>query len=79
MDIDGSYTFQEYSIHMNWFITPSVKHMQHIVIISSPHEFMNNRHEIEQWLMTNNCVLQGIVILFPNEETYLLFLIRWGT
>ena len=32
---------------------------------------------IDKWLQERECIRQGMVITFPNEQTKLMFILRW--
>ena len=64
----------------NRFIVATVDevHQGILVVMTDIKYWVNNAEELVEWCQENNCITKGMTIEIPDEETLLLFRLKWS-
>lgn len=54
-----------------------MKNYSHWLLIHDFRQYIKRDKEIEEWMSEHGCFLEGMFIVFPDEETKTLFTLRW--
>jgi hypothetical protein len=65
-------------MHQRFIIAPDVLvDKEKLVILTDYKYWVDYTDELVAWCDANGAVTQGMTVVFPDEETLMLFVLRW--
>ena len=64
----------------NRFVVADIKELYNgiLVVMTDIKYWVDNAEELVEWCQENNCITKGMTIEIPDEETLLLFRLKWS-
>ena len=61
------------------YLVPNIFSANHNMVILSDYTFWTLHYdELQEWCNVNGGTLEGMTVMFPDEQSLLCFLVRWA-
>ena len=57
---------------------PALVDEEKLIVLVDYNYWIDHTDELMAWCEQNNCVTQGMTVVLPNEETLMLFVLKWS-